>query len=154
MNILDEIEKLESIIIKHHPLIVALSGGVDSSLVAFAAKCALGDRMMAVSIDSPFAIRKEIDFAAMFTSRYNIRHKIIELNPLKINEIIRNDNKRCYYCKRMIFGKINEFARDENYLYVADGTNLDDEMEYRPGNKALKDMGIISALKISGLTEG
>ena len=77
MNILEEIEKLEGIIRKHQPLIVALSGGIDSSLLAFAAKRALGNRMMTLSVDSPFSIRKEIDFAAMFASGYDIRHEII-----------------------------------------------------------------------------
>ena len=153
MNILEEIEKLEGAIRKYQPLIVALSGGIDSSLLAFAAKRALGNRMMTLSVDSPFSIRKEIDFAAMFASGYDIRHEIIKLNPLYMDEITRNDSMRCYYCKRLIFTKINEFAKDENFSYVADGTNLDDDTDYRPGSKALKELGIISPLQMSGFTK-
>ncbi len=154
MDLLKNIKKLEGILSTHSPLIVAYSGGMDSSFLAIIAKRVLGDNMTALSIESPFSIPAEIDFTREFTLTNEIKHAIISANPLEAPDITENDALRCYYCKKLIFSRIREYAEKNGFLFIADGSNLSDDDDYRPGKKALIELNIISPLKMAGFTKG
>jgi len=126
-------------------LAVAFSGGVDSTFLLVAAREALGDKLIAISVKSPYIPEWEIKEAKDLAASYNIRHKIIEL---EIPEIVReNPPDRCYLCKGIIFQKIIEESNKYGFNNVADGTNIDDTGDYRPGLRALEELSVISPLK-------
>lgn len=153
MEIRKNIEGLKNLLEEHQPIIVALSGGMDSCFLSYMANMVCGNNMMAITIDSSFSIEKEIEYAKEFSTKYNIKHDIIKAEPLKLDEVVKNDRFRCYYCKRLIFTTIIEHANVIDYKYVADGTNLSDDDDYRPGLRALNELGVISPLAMAGLTK-
>lgn len=146
IKIKEDIERLKSLISGYQSLVVAFSGGMDSTFLTYIAFSVLESKMIAITVNSPFSIRRELAFSKDFTMRYNIPHKQLWLNPLDSEEVVRNDQLRCYYCKMKIFNGIVGFARENSYRYIADGSNLSDEGDYRPGKKALEELGIVSPL--------
>lgn len=124
--------------------VVAFSGGVDSTFLIKAAKEALGDRVMALTIVSPYIPKWEIEEAKELIKDIGIRHSFVEV-PV-IEDIKDNPSDRCYLCKRAIFTIIKKFAADNGFNYVLDGTNFDDTKDYRPGLKALSELEIKSPL--------
>jgi len=153
MHITEKIKELKKILTGYQPLIIALSGGMDSSFLTFMNHHVPGNKKMAISILSDFTIKKDIEFAKEFTLKYQILFTTIKINPLSSVELVKNDKERCYYCKKLIFTKLLEYAKDNNFKNVADGTVLNDEDDYRPGKKALKDLGIVSPLYEAGFTK-
>lgn len=125
-------------------VLIAFSGGVDSTFLLKAAKDALGDNAVAVTINSLYIPNWEIEEAKEYTEKMGIQHEFINVGI--IDEIKNNPNDRCYLCKKAIFSKIKEKAINEGFDYVIDGTNLDDTKDYRPGIKALKELKIVSPL--------
>ena len=125
-------------------VLIAFSGGVDSTFLLKAAKDALGDDAVAVTINSPYIPNWEIEEAKEYTEKMGIKHEFINVGI--IDEIKNNPSDRCYLCKKAIFSKIREKAINEGFNYVIDGTNLDDTKDYRPGIKALKELKVISPL--------
>jgi uncharacterized protein len=130
---------------------VAFSGGVDSTFLALAAKEALGDKAIAYTVDSPYIPDWEIEESKALAKSIGIKHEImyVELNQI----IINNPENRCYLCKTLLFSQIREKANANGYTYVADGSNLDDTKDYRPGMVALKELGIKSPLLETGFTK-
>ncbi|WP_353893221.1 ATP-dependent sacrificial sulfur transferase LarE [Proteinivorax hydrogeniformans] len=144
-KLVDYIRKLESVVI-------AFSGGVDSTLVLKAAKDALGDNAVALTIHAPFHLNWEIEEAKEIAQKLGVRHEIIEFSDI-MPEIIDNPSDRCYLCKKKVFGEIKDFAETEGIRYVLDGTNADDDKDYRPGLKALKELDILSPLQSVKITK-
>jgi uncharacterized protein len=108
-------------------------------------------KMIAITIRSPYMPAREINEAAEFAAAQGINHKIIEV---EFPEIIRhNPMERCYLCKRTLFNKIIEFAGENGYQHVMDGTNADDTNEFRPGLRALTELSVRSPLAEAGLTK-
>jgi pyridinium-3,5-biscarboxylic acid mononucleotide sulfurtransferase len=143
--------KLNSILKELNSFVVAFSGGVDSSFLLHRAHSVRKSGIIAVTIRTPYIPVREIDDAIEFTRTYGIKHKILDI---AFPEIIRsNPIERCYLCKKTLFTELINFARQNNYKYVIDGTNADDTGDFRPGMKALKEMGIRSPLLESGLTK-
>lgn len=134
-------------------VLVAFSGGVDSTFLLKVAHDVLGEKCVAVTIHTMMNSNREIKEAKEFSKSLGIKHIVLEMDKFDIKEVIQNDKKRCYYCKKHIFENIKSIAKVNNINYVLDGTNLDDLKDYRPGLKALEELGIQSPLKDSFLTK-
>ena len=132
---------------------VAFSSGVDSTFLLYAAKDALGDKVIAVSAKSCSFPERELKEAKEFCEAQNIRHIIFESEELKIEGFSQNPPNRCYLCKRELFVKIRKIAKDEGIETVLEGSNLDDNGDYRPGLKAVEELGIKSPLRTLGFTK-
>lgn len=132
-------------------VVLAFSGGVDSTFLLKAAKEALGDNMKAVTILSPYIPKWEIEEAKQLAAELDVIHEIIEV-PI-IDEIRSNPENRCYLCKKAVFSMIESIAVKGGYHYVIDGTNFDDIGDYRPGLKALEELKIKSPLLECELTK-
>ncbi len=131
---------------------VAFSGGVDSSFLLAAAMEALGDQAVGITIDSPALPRHELADAVAIAQLIGVRHIIVP--ALEIEEQVkRNPVNRCYFCKKVEFGAIQEKAKSLGILNVLDGGNADDLMDYRPGRKALDELRVVSPLLAVGLTK-
>ena len=132
-------------------VVIAFSGGTDSTFLVAVSKTVLGDRMMALTVKTPYIADWEIDEARDICRDLGVRHEILEF---PITGSIRNNPKeRCYLCKHHLFSSLKEKARDLGFRFVADGTNADDTGSHRPGLKALKELGIVSPLKEAGLNK-
>jgi len=123
---------------------VAFSGGADSTLLLAAACDALGDRVMAFTVVTPYMERQEIADALALAAELDVRHELVEMDIPENME--SNPRDRCYICKRALFERILERARDAGFPRVLDGSNLDDLNDYRPGLRALRELGIASPL--------
>ncbi|WP_371377024.1 ATP-dependent sacrificial sulfur transferase LarE [Sporomusa aerivorans] len=132
-------------------VVLAFSGGVDSTFLLKAGQEALGDNLKAVTIQSPYIPRWEIAEAKELVAELGIAFEILEA-PI-IDEIRHNPEDRCYLCKKAVFSKIKAIAERDGYAYVIDGTNFDDIGDYRPGLKALAELDIKSPLLECQLTK-
>lgn len=144
-------DRLDRVLTGLNPLVIGFSGGVDSSYLLLRAHALLKDKMIGVTIKTPYMPVKEIEEAVEFARNHNIDHRIIEL-PFP-DPIRTNPPQRCYICKKILFDHIIRFAADNGYAYVADGSNADDAGFHRPGLKALRELGIRSPLMEAGLTK-
>ena len=143
---------LKQFMAKEKSAVIAFSGGVDSSLLAKVAYDVLGDSALAITVDSMFVPRKEIKQAKRIARDIGIRHRIIEIPELPA-DILDNDKLRCYKCKKRIFSLLLEVAAQEGMNVLFDGSNVDDLSDYRPGMKALQELGIKSPLLECGFTK-
>lgn len=133
------------------PVIVALSGGVDSAVVALAAKKALDCGAIAVTANYNTLSNDELDSARDVACELNITHKIIGYNELANSVFTRNDTLRCYHCRTELAAHLVEEARKQGASLIVDGTQMDDLLDVRPGIRALKEMGIRSPLVECGI---
>jgi len=127
-------------------VLVSLSGGVDSALVAYAAKTKLNKHAIAVTADYKTLSSEELDSAKTIAKEIGITHKIIEYSELDNEDFVKNDNKRCFYCRDELSHKLIQFASSLNIGIIVDGTQSDDMGDYRPGIDALHGNGIRSPL--------
>jgi uncharacterized protein len=134
-------------------VIVAFSGGIDSSVVAMLSHRALGHKSLAVTIDSPLLPSGELEAAKREAEQIGVKHLVVRLNELEIPGFSSNPTDRCYLCKRFRFKKLKELAVARDYTTIVDGTNLSDLGEYRPGLKAGKELGVYSPLLEVGLSK-
>lgn len=134
-------------------VLVALSGGVDSALVAYAAYRSLGDLAVAVTADYKTLAQEELDSAKKICSEIGIRHIITEYNELENPDFVKNDKNRCFHCRTQLATHLTELSKKEGVVTIVDGTNLDDLGEYRPGIAALRENGVRSPLVEVGLAK-
>ncbi len=144
--------KIREFFKEHSNVVVAVSGGVDSAvLLALAAEYA--QEVHACFVKTAFQPEFELKDAAEICSKLNIKLNILEADVLKNDDIVLNNQNRCYYCKKLMFEKILAFAKDAGSDTVLEGTNVSDDVESRPGYKALKELGILSPLRICEMTK-
>lgn len=134
-------------------VIVAYSGGVDSSFLLKVAKDCLNDKVLAVTAVSETYTKGELEFAKKFCKQLKIKHKIIKTNELNDENFSANPKNRCYFCKKELFSKLKEIAHRNRLRYVVDGTNADDSFDFRPGKKAKEELGVHSPLAKIHLTK-
>jgi len=132
---------------------VAFSGGVDSTFLLKTAHDVLGNNVIAVTARSRSFPERELKEAMLFCEKEKIRHIITESEELKIDGFSKNPPNRCYLCKTELFTKIWALAREEGVSHVAEGSNIDDEGDYRPGLIAVAELGVKSPLRYAGLTK-
>ncbi len=142
----NEINRLDS-------AIVAFSGGVDSVLLLKAAHDVLGDKVIAVTADSPSLPRRELEEAKKIAEEIGTKHIIINTEEAENDNYLKNPINRCYYCKTELYAKLKELSKKLGIKNILNGTNLDDLGDHRPGLKAADEHRIISPLKNTGLTK-
>ncbi len=125
---------------------VAFSGGVDSAVVAFAAKKVLGDSAIAITADYKTLAEEELETARRVAKEIGIHHKIIEYDELENPQFVQNDKMRCYYCRMELGHHLVEESKKAGIRLIVDGTNIDDLTDYRPGIRALHENGIKSPM--------
>jgi uncharacterized protein len=145
--------QLENYIKNLGSVAVAFSSGVDSTFLLKTAHNVLGDKVIAVTARSCSFPARELNEAIEFCKKENIRHVIVDSEELDIDGFSNNPPNRCYLCKRELFEKIIEIAKENNIQYIAEGSNTDDNGDYRPGLQAVKELGIKSPLRQAQLSK-
>jgi uncharacterized protein len=153
-SVLDEkLEKLAALLRDYGSVLIAFSGGVDSSLLLKVAVDTLGDKAVAFTEASPLHQSWELTEARELAQQLGVRHIVIEADELANPEFAANPANRCYLCKQEIYGGAIRIAAELGLTVIADGSNLDDLQDYRPGRQALEEMNIKSPLLEAGLTK-
>ena len=134
-------------------VLVAYSGGTDSAFLAWAAHEVLGDRMLAVLADSASLPRRELRLAIEFAQHWQIPLKVIATSEMERPEYVRNDASRCFHCKDELFTLMQHERDSLAFDHIAYGKNVDDEGDFRPGQRAARQHHVVSPLADAGLTK-
>jgi len=154
MSSLDEkLADLRSRVKAASSAVVAFSGGVDSALVARVARDELGEKSVAVTIDSPLCPASELAQARRVAREIGIEHVVVRWDPMSDEAFVSNPVDRCYLCKRHELLEVGRVARERNLRTVMDGSNSDDSRDYRPGLRAKKELGVRSPLAEARITK-
>ena len=148
---LTKLERLKNTLRGMEKLLIAFSGGVDSTFLLRVAQEVLGENVMAVIASSETYPDKEIQDAVSLVKNWNVRYKVIQTQELENPDFVSNPPQRCYFCKKELFTKLKEIAVREGIPYVADGANFEDMDDFRPGLQAGKELNVRSPLKESFL---
>lgn len=148
---MDKITKLSTIIKSYKSAVIAFSGGVDSTFLAKVAKDILQDKVLLVTATSLTYPLYELEEAKELAKRLGMKHRIVKSEEIDIPGFSDNPPDRCYFCKKELFELVKNIAHEEGYTIVFDGSNADDLNDYRPGLKALRELGIESPLSAVGL---
>lgn len=146
-----KLNKLRRILKEMESILVAYSGGVDSTFLLKVAKETIGDKVLAVTAKSETYPKREYEQAKKIALKLRAKHLIINTRELLNSHFLANPVNRCYYCKRELFTKLKQIALDKGINYVTEGTNCDDIKDFRPGMDAIKELGVRSPLREAGL---
>ena len=130
--------------------LIAMSGGVDSVVMAKVACDVLGERALAVTADSPSLPRRELNETLELARDFNIHHRVIQTQEFQDERYIANPTNRCYFCKDELFNHLDQLLSDQDYHWVCYGENLDDRGDYRPGGIAAQEHRVRAPLKEAG----
>jgi uncharacterized protein len=149
----DKFAQLQQLLKELKSCVIAYSGGMDSTLLIKVAYDVLGENALAVTAVSPIYPQRELQDAECFAQTIGIPHVVFSSEELVIDRFSDNPVDRCYYCKKELFCKIKKIAMEHHFNAVLDGSNADDEYDYRPGAKAKEELGVRSPMKEVGLTK-
>lgn len=144
---------VENILKEMGSVAIAFSGGVDSTLLLKIAKNVLSEKALAIYAESPLQPAREKHEVINFANKLGVKLISFKIDELQHDAFKINPPNRCYYCKSLIFTKIGELAKENNIEFVVDGSNHDDNSDFRPGARALKERGVRSPLQEAGLTK-
>lgn len=147
----DKLLKLKGILAAMDGLLVAHSGGVDSTFLLAVAAEVLGERVVACTIRSPLNPPGEVEAAQRIARTLGVTHRIVDLDPLQDERIAENSPERCYYCKRAIFEELRQVAEAEGLSEIAHGEHVSDLSDHRPGQRAAEELGVRAPLAEAGL---
>lgn len=145
--------ELKSLLRRMGSVMVAFSGGVDSTLLLKVAFDELNQQAAAITIQAPFHSRSETSEAGRLAEAIGARQIVYDAQQLDLSAIENNPPDRCYLCKRTIFTICQTLARENGFSWLTDGSNIDDLQDYRPGRRALQELGVRSPLQEAGLTK-
>lgn len=151
MDLKDKSERLTARIRALKSFVVAFSGGVDSTFLLAVAHGILGDAVLAVTAASPLHPPSETESAIQLARAIGAPHMVIGSSEMNLPEFVENRPDRCYLCKTMLFTELTDIARKKGFNLVADGANMDDLQDFRPGMKATRELGIVSPLMEASL---
>jgi uncharacterized protein len=134
-------------------VMVAYSGGIDSAYLAWVAHQALGERVLAVTADSPSLARTQLHDAVAFAQEHGIPHRVIDTAELDNPDYARNDAARCFHCKDELFATMQRLAAELGFAVIAYGMNADDEGDFRPGQRAATEHDVLAPLAEAGLNK-
>ena len=153
-SIEEKFARLREIFLSMGRVIVAYSGGVDSTLLLRVARDTLGkENVLAITALSPLYPDRELMGAKRMAQEMGVKQILIESNELEIEGFSKNPLNRCYFCKKELFGEIQKLGQKEAILSIVEGSTLDDERDYRPGKKAIQELGIRSPLREARFTK-
>jgi len=132
---------------------IAFSGGVDSTFLLAVAHQALGNEILAITARSGLFPAREMEEASVFTASLGIRHIVDEMDEFTIAGFAENPENRCYLCKKSLFGRLQKIAVEQGICCLAEGSNMDDDNDYRPGMQAIKELKVLSPLREAGFTK-
>ncbi len=148
-----KLAQLRDLFIEMERVLIAYSGGIDSTLIAKIANDILGDRALAVTAKSPSLLPEELEDAIAQAATIGINHQVVETHEIDNPNYAANPVNRCYFCKSELHDTLKPLARQLDYPYVVDGVNADDLQDYRPGIQAAIERGVRSPLAELGITK-
>lgn len=151
---LSKLDKLMALIKEMGSVVIGFSGGVDSAMLTAAAWRCLGSKAVAVTACSATLPASEQEEAVQTAKAIGIQHILLNIDELESSDFAANDGQRCYYCKQTRFGALSQWAKENGYTWVLEGSNADDCKDYRPGMKAVAELEQVrSPLLEAGLTK-